>query len=189
MTIRAYFAKSLALTALFVTAGCASLNYQGVGRSSPDALQPAPTGSVQSNELPPFEEPPVIASDTGTTFDGTAAAQSTAPSGTQVAAASAASTPSSVDVDRSDLLGAWKLASNADNCQLILTLTGWEGGSRATTRGCASTELQSINAWTLEGRQVTLKEGQTPVARLFPTTATQFNGLTLSGGSPISFFR
>lgn len=192
MPMNPIFVKNVAVLALLSSAACSSLDYQGIGRSSPSTIQPAPTTTVQTNELPPYEAAPLPPqTGTGETLDNSlnSTAQTVTSSGNQVAAATSGQASGSVNVDRSDLLGSWKLASNADNCQLILTLTSWEGGNRATTRGCGSPELQAINAWTLEGRQITLKQGTAPLARLFPTTATQFNGLTLSGGAPISFFR
>ncbi|MGQ7793914.1 AprI/Inh family metalloprotease inhibitor [Faunimonas sp. B44] len=94
-----------------------------------------------------------------------------------------------MDVGRTDLLGGWTVSSGGSSCQLFMSLTSWSGGYRATTRGCSAPALQGVSAWNLEGRQVTLvdQSGAT-VARLYPSSKTQFNGQT-SGGAAVSFSR
>ena len=96
---------------------------------------------------------------------------------------------SSVKLGRADLLGGWKITSDTDQCQLFMNLTSWKGGYRATTRGCSSPALQNISAWDLNGRQVTLKDGNgAAIATVFPTEAERFSGQT-AGGSKLSVFR
>ena len=89
-----------------------------------------------------------------------------------------------IQLSRADMLGAWQLASNADSCQLFMTLTTWTGGYRATTKGCTSVELANITAWDLSSNQVILV-GATgaQVANLVPAGGNRFSGQTKSGAS------
>jgi hypothetical protein len=70
-----------------------------------------------------------------------------------------------------------------------MTLTTWSGGYRASTKGCNSDALKTISAWNMEGRQVQLlNDTGTTVARLFPSSKTNFSGQT-QGGGPVSVTR
>jgi len=82
------------------------------------------------------------------------------------------------------VLGQWALAGPGDSCQLFVTLTGWTGGYRASTRGCSSPELTSVGAWNIEGDLVVLKDNEgNSVARLAKSSATQYNGRLDLGGN------
>lgn len=94
-----------------------------------------------------------------------------------------------VDVSRTDLIGGWRLSSGGESCQLSMALTQWSGGYRASTRGCASPELQKISAWQLNGKQVVLQGSDgTTVATLVAASKEQFNGATTTRRG-ISFSR
>lgn len=87
-----------------------------------------------------------------------------------------------VEVGRTDLIGGWAVSSGGDSCQLFMSLTQWEGGYRASTRGCSNPSLSSISAWELNGNQVQLKgDAGAPVATLAADDATRFNGATTTG--------
>lgn len=89
-----------------------------------------------------------------------------------------------VQLSRADMLGAWQLASGADNCQLFMTLTTWTGGYRATTKGCNSVELANITAWDLSNNQVVLVGATgSQVAGLTSAGSSRFSGQTKSGAS------
>ena len=69
-----------------------------------------------------------------------------------------------------------------------MTLTTWTGGYRASTRGCNSTLLKSISAWSLQGSQVVLAgQGGAAVAQLTTSGSNRFEGQ--ASGQPISFYR
>jgi hypothetical protein len=69
-----------------------------------------------------------------------------------------------------------------------MTLTTWTGGYRASTRGCNSTLLKSISAWSLQGSQVVLAgQGGAAVARLSSAGSNRFDGQ--ANGQAISFYR
>ncbi|WP_208979048.1 protease inhibitor Inh/omp19 family protein [Stappia stellulata] len=163
-------------------AGCQRLGYGN--RSAP--LPATPTAPVASQSLEPLD-PSLNPRDTQT-LDGTAPLDGD----TQVAGVDplAGGPPAGArEIGRSDMLGGWSLASGADNCKLFMTLTTWEGGYRANSRGCATPTLQTVSAWDLQGKEVILKDttGAT-VAQLYATGAERFSGRTTSG-APISVFR
>lgn len=96
---------------------------------------------------------------------------------------------SNVAFGRTDLLGGWRVAAGSDNCELFMSLTGWAGGYRATTKGCASVVLTSVQAWNVENREVILISGNgETVARLYATASERFNGQT-EDGIGITVFR
>jgi hypothetical protein len=170
-------------------AGCGSFGAIGLPwkREQPVApdvtSQAAPTEPVQSANLPPPTSP------NGVPTDGTdAASQPLAPPADSSAAAPTAGMGNAGGIGRTDLLGGWTITSGSDSCQLFMTLTTWTGGYRASTRGCNSTLLKSISAWSLEGSQVVLAgQGGTAVARLTTSGSNRFEGQ--ASGQPISFYR
>ncbi len=200
--------RMLALTLMAGTlAGCSGMgNLGGLGGSSaPAPLTPAPTTPVQQGGLAPLvvtpnaAPPPAQAGQIVVTQPTTPPVDPNAPpvpgakpadgAASAVADAKPAPAGDSVEVKRTDLLGGWRLASGADGCQLSMALTQWSGGYRASTRGCASPELQKIAAWSLSGRTVTLigNDGTT-VATLSASSKERFSGST-SGGKGILFSR
>lgn len=191
--------RTIFLTALGLSlAGCSSMGLERFGGSNRAAsLPPAPTAPVQSQGLEPLVIQPQGAAQvvgvnpqaTGQQpFNNAMGAEAELPNMPgQVAAI-----PSSAKVlSRTDLLGAWTLASGAEQCKLNINLTTWTGGYRASSRGCQSPDLQRINAWTLAGKQVVLlaEDGQTIVARLHSTSAGRFDGQAQQDGRAVSFFR
>jgi len=172
--------------AAFLAAGCSMLSF---GRDEPQARAPeplaaVPSGSVTGTVLPPPGQidpmgQPVVGAVT-TPVDPTMQTASATP--TPVTAAPGA-------LGRTDLLGGWTISSAGDSCQLFMTLTTWAGGYRASTRGCASSALQTISAWNMDGGQVQLfNDAGTTIARLYPASKTLFNGQT-EGGGPVTVSR
>jgi hypothetical protein len=133
------------------------------------ALPPAPTQPVQTAAL----EPPAPPEG----FDPLLEAEA------EATVAVAPPEPSSaIELGRTDLIGGWAVSSGGDTCQLFMSLTQWEGGYRASTRGCSNPRLASISAWELSGNRVQLKgEGGAPLATLAAAEETRFNGATADG--------
>jgi hypothetical protein len=180
-----------------LSAGCTSLNPFGrdepraVAAAPPPApLAPAPTGSVTASPLPP---PGGVPGDPLQTAPSGLAAlnpgtQTGAP-GAGLATPAAAPAAGNVEVGRTDLLGGWTVAAAGDSCQLFMTLTTWSGGYRASTRGCSNAALTGISAWNMEGQQIQLlNDSGATLARLYPSSKTQFSGQT-EGGGPITVSR
>lgn len=139
--------------------------------AGPVVNQPLPDATGLTNEGPDSPPPPPFDSQTdGGTED---------PPQQMAALPPAQETPTQEGV-----LGQWALAGPGDSCQLFVTLTGWTGGYRASTRGCGSPELTSVGAWNIEGNLVVLKDNEgNPVARLAKAGATQYNGRLELGGA------
>ncbi|MDR3496400.1 MAG: AprI/Inh family metalloprotease inhibitor [Ancalomicrobiaceae bacterium] len=176
-------------------AGCGRLGLgdplAGSHQTTYEPLTPAPTTPVTSSALPPpaavSEQPlgpaPGVATAPGTYPPGTAVpgtpmpGTTTAPTNTQVAVTNDKAPP----IGRGEFVGAWRIASGADNCQLFVSLTSWAGGYRASTKGCNSAELQRISAWDLAGKQVSLKGGDGGIlATLSGAGPERFAGTTTS---------
>jgi hypothetical protein len=174
----------LAPVALAVAlAGCGSIGAIGfppLKRDTAETVDPVSVPPVETATLPPVDgaTPPGNSTIVGAT-PGTDALASNPP---------AAATGGGA-LGRTDLLGGWTIASSGDSCQLFMTLTSWTGGYRASTRGCSTDVLKSISAWNLNGKQVVLAgTGGTPVATLFPSGNTRFDGQT-GQGAAVSFYR
>lgn len=143
-------------------------------------LEAQPIGSVSSSQLPDpttdtsqFPEKPTtdtaMATGVGTS-DGTAAAAT------------------ALDVTKESMVGNWRVASGPSSCDMFLTLTNLGSGSRGGTRGCAG-ELTAMGSWEVAGKQVVLKDrGGNPIARLYKSADTRFDGTTNSG-QPVSLSR
>ncbi|KAB0677586.1 protease inhibitor Inh/omp19 family protein [Aureimonas leprariae] len=174
-----------ALVALAALAACQSAQPAAdYGRPAPIAA--APSGVVQSSQLPPpppppppVEQaavPPAPAVDTAAAAGGTP--QTSAP--TQTASAE--------PLKREGLVGAWKVSTGGGSCQIFMALTKWTGGYRAASRGCPG-QVADVSAWDVSGGQVVLKDsGGTTVANLSSSGGTRYDGST-SGGQQISLYR
>ncbi|WP_350335584.1 AprI/Inh family metalloprotease inhibitor [Coralliovum pocilloporae] len=170
-------------------AGCAG---------GPAALPPAPSTPVQSTELPPLDVTPapepagsdVVAGETLPDADTDPLVADNANAQVAGSAFSAPASAAAVALSRTDLLGAWTLASDGDTCQLFMTLTTWSGGFRATTRRCQNDQLTSVSAWRLDDKLLTLigQDGKV-VGQLYPETKTRFTGELVANKRPVSFFR
>jgi hypothetical protein len=178
MTMSAVRPLALALGMSTLLAACGTM-----GASQPQglpSLQPQPVSPVSSSQLPPLTPAPGLPGQP-------------LPGSTEVAGLPPAATPGAAPagpVGRADLSGAWTLASAGENCQLVMSLTSWTGGQRASTRGCSSDELRSVGAWDLEGNDVVLKDASgSQVARLSATADQRFSGQTSASGRGVQFFR
>ena len=163
---------------VLVVPACALLAACSSSAQRVQALPPAPTQPVQTAALqpPPLQTPPLVDPLLEEEAEGTVAVAPPEPSST-------------VEVGRTDLIGGWAVSSGGDTCQLFMSLTQWEGGYRASTRGCSNPTLASVSAWELSGNRVQLKgEGGAPIATLAAADATRFNGAT-TGGDAITVQR
>jgi len=154
-----------------ILSACAGSGFAPERFRTPEATPP-PDLSAGPAAGPPLDEPvrdPLTANPE----------QNVAAADNQAAPGAGAS---DVDIGRTDLLGGWKVAAGSDSCELFMSLTGWAGGYRATTKGCASAVLTGVQAWNLNDREIVLiSGGGETVARLYATTKTRFNGQTQDG--------
>lgn len=185
MAVRFQALVTIGVTAVLV-AGC-SMNPFGRGKASAPEPQllAAPAGSVTGAPLPPPDE--MQAQQQQQAPSGLAALDPSLQTGTVPVPQPI--TVGDSTIGRTDLLGGWTISAAGESCQLFMTLTTWAGGYRASTRGCSNAGLQTVSAWNMEGSQVQLlNDAGTTVARLYPSSKTQFSGQT-EGGGPISVSR
>ena len=161
------------LAVAHVVAACGG----GMAQRPPAIFTPAPVSPVAGEPLAP---PP------GQQVAGQPQAGQP---GAQVAGTPQAAQPSPVATTvtpprREDVLGQWTIADASSSCQLNVSLTGWSGDYRASTRNCASDDLKKISAWNIEGNNVVLKDqGGAQVALLSRSSERRFDGLLVSGGA------
>jgi predicted small lipoprotein YifL len=174
-----------AATLAVALAGCGSIGAIGfppMKRDAPEGVDPVTVSPVESANLPPVGgagQPGGFGAGQGTGMTPLSETTSLNPP----------PTTSGPALGRTDLLGGWTISSSGESCQLFMTLTSWTGGYRASTRGCSSEVLKSISAWNLSGSQVVLAgTGGAPVATLFASGSTRFDGQT-GQGVPVTFFR
>lgn len=164
---------------------------QPLGPLTTDPARTAAGDQVENteNKVADLEDDANKTTDDAATAAGLAAG--TTQGGNKVAALGTppADADGGAKIGRADLLGGWKIASGGEQCQLFMNLTSWKGGYRASTRGCNSPALKNISAWDLNGKQVTLKDGNgAAIGSVFPTNSGRFSGQT-AGGRQLAFFR
>ncbi|MEZ5812404.1 MAG: protease inhibitor Inh/omp19 family protein [Rhizobiaceae bacterium] len=165
----------LALLAVGMTACQGTrIPYLNTRNKAPEPLTPAPTGTVETEELKPAE---------GTTEAGDFPdAPDEKPVNVEVASANAP------DITKNGVVGSWKTAAGGVNCQMFLTLTKYGDNSRGGTRGCAG-ELQGMRGWNVAGKQLVLfDENGARIAILYSTGSERFDGQT-TGGQAVSLSR
>ena len=163
-------------------AGCQRTSSMDTVNTQPNLtpLEAQPVGTVSSSQLP---DPTTDTSGQFPEKPTTDTAMATGVGGADGAAAAAG-----LDVKKEAMVGNWRVANGASSCDMFLTLTNLGGGSRGGTRGCAG-ELTAMGSWEVAGKQVVLKDrGGNPIARLYKTAESQFNGTTNSG-QPVSLSR
>lgn len=198
MVNRTAFTLASTLCVAVLVSGCTSR--VGALNTGPAPLQPAPSGTVTSNQLPPPATP--------NAFPAAPAPQTpVAPTPTEVAVNTpetpevtletpgAGNTGSSIQdvasaepVTKEQMVGAWQVSTAGSSCQMFMALTQWTGGFRAASRGCPG-DAADVSAWNVSGNQVVLSDsGGNRVATLFRSGTDRYDGQT-NGGRAISLSR
>jgi hypothetical protein len=166
--------------AALVMAGCSSQRFSSLNTRSTtvaEPLQPAPAGTVTSDQLPPpggadvsdptaFPEPPT-GSEQEQSFEVAANAQELTP-GT--------------------VAGVWNASISGQGCRIATPQTKFGQGYRAGPLRCPA-PLDTVKSWNVEGKQLALyDETGSVLARLYSTGGERFDGQT-SSGLPISLSR
>lgn len=90
---------------------------------------------------------------------------------------------------RSQLSGRWRVTeAGGKTCELVLTNAGLLDQYRASTSGCTSEALRSINGWDLKGGDVVLYARGAMVVRLVEDGG-RYRGVELSSGMPVTLAR
>ena len=169
--------------------------------AQPAPLNPAPIAPVSSTALSPVGGAPVagapstgLPAQVGDGANGQVqdlqAIPTLSTSSAGVSRVQTVSVSPTIDFGRNAVLGAWNVSTTDDSCALNLSLTTWTGGFRASTRKCSTDQLNTIGAWNVAGKQLTLfnKTGGV-IARLVASGDNRFDGTTETGGASISVFR
>lgn len=177
------FAKPglLAVTlAALVASGCSSTRLSSMDSAQPAPLEPAPSGTVSSSQLPPPAQP------------GTADPSQfpTAPQNTQVAALppDGSAPAGAADLTPSKVAGVWNVNVSGQSCKVATPQTKFGSGYRAGPLRCPA-PVDGVKSWNVAGKQLTLydADGGT-LARLYSSGGEKFDGQT-SNGQPISLTR
>ncbi len=184
--MKQFLRSGAAMAVLAALAACQSASPAAdYGRPAP--LTAAPSGVVQSSQLPPPPPPPPPVEQAAIPPASPVTASSAAPA-TPGAASAPAQTASAEPLKREGLVGAWKVSAGGGSCQIFMALTKWTGGYRAASRGCPG-QVADVTAWDVSGNSVVLKDsGGSTVANLSSSGGTRYDGST-SGGQQISLYR
>lgn len=182
---------ALLLTAALVVSGCTSTRIGALQtQPAPAPLNPAPSGTVTGNPLPPPTAPAAapapVAFPDAPVVEQPEVVQPVQP--VETPNTSVTEVASAQPVTREALVGAWKVSTAGSSCQMFMALTQWTGGYRAASRGCPG-DAASVSAWDVKGQQVVLSDSNgNRVATLFASSAGRFDGQT-TGGRAISLSR
>jgi hypothetical protein len=189
----------VALVTATALAGCSRLGYGDGPSRRPQPVQQtweplpaAPAGTVTQETLQPLPPAgPAPGAGLPPPVDPMApqAPVAVGPAPVKPTQVAEAAPEKGMSIGRGDFSGGWTLSSGTDTCQLFANLTTWAGGYRATSRGCASPDLQKITAWSLADNRITLKgsDGST-VATLTQSAKERFVGQT-AARQPITVSR
>ncbi|MBN9232696.1 MULTISPECIES: AprI/Inh family metalloprotease inhibitor [Phyllobacteriaceae] len=166
--------------AALLASGCTSTRF-GSEDSKPAPLEPQPSGTVSSSQLPP---PAAPAATDASKFP-------TAPGGTQVASLppGGGQPPANApDLTASAIAGVWSASVAGQSCKVATPQTKFGQGYRAGPLRCPP-PIDNVKSWNVAGKQLTLfdQDGGT-LARLYSSSPTKFDGQT-SNGQPISLSR
>ncbi len=183
-------ASAAAVLAALALTGCTSSRIGALdtaGSTRPEALEPAPAGTVQQSQLPPPATPqaaqPSQFPDAPAGPDPAAAANVDTPAaGTQVVSADSA------DVTPGAVAGVWNASVSGQSCRIATPQTSFGPGYRAAPLGCPA-PISGLKAWAAKGKQLVLfDENGTQIASLYSSGGTRFDGQTATG-TPISLTR
>ena len=167
--------------AAFAVAGCSSTRFSSMDSTQPAPLQPAPSGTVSSSQLPPPAQPGTADPSQFPSAPG---------QGTQVSALPPSGQPpaTATDLTPSSVAGVWNVSVSGQSCKVATPQTKFGSGYRAGPLHCPS-PMDSVKSWNVSGKQLTLfdQDGGT-LARLYSTGGEKFDGQT-SNGQPISLTR
>lgn len=167
--------------AALLAAGCSSTRFSSVD-SQPAPLQPAPSGTVASNQLPPPATPQKPDSTAFPTAPGESTDVASATPGVDPAAATAP------EVTIGAVAGVWNASVSGQSCKVATPQTKFGAGFRAGPLHCPA-PVDGVKSWNVSGNQLSLyDENGSAIATLYSAGPEKFNGQT-SAGLPISLSR
>ena len=190
------FARRVAaLAPLLIVAACASERFSDAG-PAPGGYRSARAVSAGSDfePLPPSAPAEVIASPLppapGTLGpDGTLAGTEAGTTPGPVADLGRQPTSAPPAPTRSSVTGGWTAREAAgSSCRITLSSAPALDLYKASSSGCNSRDLQSVNAWDLRDGEVYLYSRGSVVARL-KGSGNSFNGVLAKSGAPLTLSR
>ena len=158
-------------------AGCQSERFSRLDTPEPAPLAPAPSGNVQTSQLPP-------PSDASSPSAFPAAPEEN----TQVAALNPDAAAAAPEVTTGSVAGVWNVSVSGQSCRIATPQTKYGKGYRAGPLHCPS-PMDGVKSWQVEGKQLAFyDQGGQPLARLYSSGSSRFDGQTTSG-QPISLTR
>jgi hypothetical protein len=148
----------------------------------PEPLQPAPSGTISSNQLPPPTGPgaPTDPSQFPAAPQQNQQVASLPPDGSAPATAA--------DLTPASVAGVWTVNVSGQSCKVATPQTKFGQGYRAGPLRCPA-PVDGVKSWNVAGKQLTLydQDGGS-LARLYSSGGGRFDGQT-SNGMPISLTR
>ncbi|WP_144861168.1 protease inhibitor Inh/omp19 family protein [Mesorhizobium sp. J18] len=167
---------AVSLTTL-LAAGCQSDRFSQPQSAGPAPLTPAPSGTVQSSQLPPPSGPL-----SPTEFPQAPQQEQ------QMAALDPNAAASGPEISAGSVAGVWTVNVAGQSCRVATPQTKFGQGYRAGPLRCPA-PLDGVKSWNVEGGQLAFyDESGGVLARLSSSGNEQFNGQT-STGQPISLSR
>jgi hypothetical protein len=171
--------------ATLVLAGCQSERFSRLDTRSPAPapLMAAPSGAVQTGQLPPPVQPgatdpsqfpaPPGQEENGQFGEGL-------PDGTQMAALPPSDAP---EIGAGSVAGVWNATVAGQGCRIATPQTRFGEGYRAGPLRCPP-PLDQVKSWNVSGSQLLLyDENGSPLARLSSAGGNRFEGQTSTGQS------
>lgn len=154
----------------------------------PQPLPSSPSGTVDTAELQPTQDP-IAAENQPGTLEAPLAPGTEAPITDNTNVASLDPSAGAKPITHETMTGAWTVNTDNPDCRVFLSFTQWSGGYRAGTRRCNAPELASVSAWDVKENRVVLVDGNgAQVASLASAGGERYAGTT-SGGNAITFTR
>lgn len=160
-------------------AGCQSDRFSSPMQTrQPAPLTPAPTGNIQSSQLPPPSGPMAP-----TDFPATPGTEDQ-----QMASIDQNAGANAPEVTAGSVAGVWNVSVSGQNCRVATPQTKYGQGYRAGPLHCPA-PMDGVKSWKVEGKQLAFyDESGQPLARLYASGASRFDGQT-TNGQPISLSR
>ena len=161
-----------------LAAGCQSERFSQLESRSPAPLTPAPSGTVQTSQLPPPSGP----------LSPTEFPEAPQQQNQQMAALDPSAAANAPDISAGSVAGVWTVNVAGQSCRVATPQTKFGQGYRAGPLRCPA-PLDGVKSWNVEGGQLAFYDANGGVlARLSSSGTEQFNGQT-STGQPISLSR
>jgi hypothetical protein len=159
-------------------AGCQSERFSPMQSRQPEPLAPAPTGNVQTSQLPPPSTPM-----SPTDFPAVPEQDSQ-----QMASLDQNAAAGAPEITAGSVAGVWNVSVAGQSCRVATPQTKYGQGFRAGPLHCPP-PLDGVKSWQVDGKQLAFYDaGGQVLATLYSSGEARFDGQT-STGQPVSLSR